>query len=164
MWYQPLFQTDRGRVALTESRQEIARMLWRERSPNWNFNEDTLSMSTASFDNPDFVDVVLNCYRFHFGLADGDPELKPLEALLANKPTITVPCVTLDGTDDPLKPGGTAQHAKMFVGRHEHLVIKAGHNIPKEDPSAFVDAILTVRQWSVEGSSRPQNGATDRSS
>ena len=153
MWYQHLFQTDRGRVALTKSRKELARMLWREWSPNWIFDDATLSMTAASFDNPDFVDVVLHCYRFHFGLADGDPKLQPLETILASRPAITVPCVTLDGADDPLKPGGTADHAKMFVSRHEHRVIKAGHNIPKEDPSAFADAILTVRQWLAEGSS-----------
>jgi len=154
MWYQHLFQTDRGRVALTESRKELAAMLWREWSPNWIFDEATLSMTAASFDNPDFVDVVLHCYRFHFGLADGDPKLKPLETALASRPAIMLPCVTLDGSDDPLKPGGTADHAKMFVNRHEHRVIKAGHNIPKEDPSAFADAILTVKKWLAEGNSR----------
>ena len=161
MWYQHLFQTDRGRVALTESRKEMARMLWREWSPNWSFDEATLSTTAASFNNPDFVDVVLHCYRFHFGLVDGDPKLQPLETLLASRPAITVPCVTLDGTDDPLKPGGTAEHAKMFVGKHEHRLIKAGHNIPKEDPSAFTDAILTVRQWIAEGVSRLPHDAID---
>ncbi|MBW8748989.1 MAG: alpha/beta hydrolase, partial [Acidobacteria bacterium] len=81
MWYQHLFQTDRGRVALTKSRKELARMLWSEWSPNWKFTEGTLSKTAASFDNPDFVDVVLHCYRFHFGLADGDPKFQPLEAV-----------------------------------------------------------------------------------
>src|ERR1700761_6477725 len=152
MWYQHLFQTERGRVALTKSRREIARMLWTEWSPNWSFDDTTLSKTAASFDNPDFVDVVLHCYRYHFGEAAGDPELAPLEAVLANKPVIAVPCVTLDGADDPLKPGGTGAHAKMFVSRHEHRLIKAGHNIPKEDPAAFAGAILTVRGWLVEPS------------
>jgi pimeloyl-ACP methyl ester carboxylesterase len=150
MWYQHLFQTERGRVALTNSRKEIARMLWKEWSPSWSFDEAALSMTAAFFDNADFVDVVIHCYRFHFGTAEGDPSLQPLEAMLTTRPAITVPCVTLDGTDDPLKPDGTADHAKMFVGRHEHRLVKAGHNIPKEDPSAFAGAILTVRQWLAE--------------
>jgi pimeloyl-ACP methyl ester carboxylesterase len=151
IWDQHLFQTERGRVALTESHKELAGMLYCEWSPNWKFDEATLSMTAASFDNPDFVDVVLHCYRFHFGLADGDPKLQPLEAILARRPIIRVPSVTLDGTDDPLKPGGTAHHAKMFVDRHEHRVITAGHNIPKENPSAFADAIFTVRHRLDEG-------------
>jgi pimeloyl-ACP methyl ester carboxylesterase len=152
MWYQHLFQTDRGRIALTESRREMARLLWQEWSPKWDFDEALLSMTSESLDNPDFVEVVLHSYRFHFGLTDGDPKFQSPESVLATKPVIKVPCVTLDGIDDPLKLGGTADHAKMFVGKHEHRVIKAGHNIPKEDPSAFADAILTVRQWLVEGS------------
>jgi pimeloyl-ACP methyl ester carboxylesterase len=68
---------------------------------------------------------------------------------------IKVPAVTLDGTDDPLKPGGTAHHAKMFVGKHEHRVVKAGHNIPQEDPEAFANAILTVHGWLL--CSKPQD-------
>ncbi|HKR31927.1 MAG TPA: alpha/beta hydrolase [Terriglobales bacterium] len=162
MWYQHLFQTERGRVALTKSRKEIAHMLWREWSPNWNFDEATLSLTAASFENPDFIDVVLHCYRFHFGLVDGDPELRPLEAVLATRPAIPVPSITLDGTDDPLKPGGTADHARMFVGKHEHRVIKAGHNIPKEEPRAFADAILTVREWLAERERRVLSNAIHR--
>lgn len=153
-WYQHLFQTERGRDALTQSRREIARMLWREWSPNWTFDEATLSKTTESFDNPDFVDVVIHCYRFHFGLAEGDPQLQPLEAALARRPKITVPSITLDGTEDPLKPGGTAQYADMFCGKHEHRVHKAGHNIPNELPSAFADAIVTIRRWVREGVAR----------
>jgi hypothetical protein len=38
----------------------------------------------------------------------GDPALEALEELLAQKPTIKAPTVTLDGANDPLKPGGTA--------------------------------------------------------
>lgn len=150
MWYQHLFQTDRGRVALTESREEIAQMLWREWSPNWNFDDATFSMTAASFNNPDFIEVVLHSYRFHFGLAYGDPKSDALEAVLATKPKIKAPSITLDGTDDPLEPGGTANHSKMFIGKHEHRMIKAGHNIPQEHPSAFADAILTVRRWLAE--------------
>ena len=94
---------------------------------------------------------MIHSYRFHFGLAEVDPRLKRWEAALASKPINTVPSFTLDGTDDLLKPGGTADHAKMFTGRYEHRVVKADHNIPKEDPVAFADAILTVRQWVAEG-------------
>lgn len=117
MWYQHLFQTGRGRVALTKSRKQIAQMLWHEWSPNWDFDEGTLSRTAESFDNTDSVDIVIHSYRFHFGLAEGDPRLKRWEAALASKPIITVPSVPLDGTDDPLKLGGTADHARMFTGR-----------------------------------------------
>jgi hypothetical protein len=61
---------------------------------------------------PDFVDLVIHCYRFCFGLAAGDPALAKLENRLAAKPKIVVPAVTLDGVDDPLKPGG--RHVAPF--------------------------------------------------
>jgi pimeloyl-ACP methyl ester carboxylesterase len=73
--------------------------------------------------------------------------LQPLEDRLAQKPTVKVPTVTIDGATDPLKPGGTADHARMFVGPHEHRVIAAGHNLPQEEPQAFADAVIKVRDW-----------------
>jgi pimeloyl-ACP methyl ester carboxylesterase len=156
-WYQHFFQIERGRECLTEYRRELCRMLWSEWSPGWQFDEVTFARSAAAFDNPDFVDVVIHCYRSSFGLEAGDPALRPLEDRLTQKPTIKVPSVTLDGTADPLKPGGTAEHAHMFVGRHEHRAVNAGHNLPQEAPQPFADAILTVRGWS------RHEGSTSRS-
>jgi pimeloyl-ACP methyl ester carboxylesterase len=146
-WYQHLFQTERGRECLAERRRELCRMLWSEWSPGWQFDEATFARSAASFDNPDFVEVVIHCYRCSFGLAAGDPAMQPLEDRLAQKPTVKLPTVTLDGATDPLKPGGTAEHANMFVGPHEHRVVDAGHNLPQQAPQAFADAVIQVRDW-----------------
>ncbi|KAK7019024.1 Alpha/Beta hydrolase protein [Favolaschia claudopus] len=137
MWYQHLFQGERGRDALQ----------W---SPTWAFSESLFEEVVKSFDNPDFVDVVLHCYRHVFGNAGGDPALEPLEERLAQKLKITVPTITLDGILDPLKPGGSASHAEMFTGRHELRVENVGHAFPAEAPAAFADAVLTVHRWSLE--------------
>jgi len=32
-------------------------------SPSWYFDEATLERTAKAFDNPDFVDVVIHCYR-----------------------------------------------------------------------------------------------------
>lgn len=146
-WYQYLFQTERGRECLTQYRRELCRMLWIEWSPNWQFEEATFAQSAVAFENPDFVEVVIHCYRSVFGLEAGDPALEPLENQLAQKLTIKVPTVTLDGANDPLKPDGTGDHAHMFVGLHEHRVVDAGHNLPQQAPQAFADAVLKVRDW-----------------
>jgi pimeloyl-ACP methyl ester carboxylesterase len=146
-WYQHLFQTERGRDCLTRYRRELCLTLWREWSPNWPFDDATFDKSAGSFDNPDFVDVVIHCYRFHFGLASGQANLADLEEALARKPSITVPALTLDGLDDPLKPGGTESHTARFAGKHEHRTLRAGHNVPQENPTAFADAVLTVHRW-----------------
>lgn len=147
LWYQHLFQTERGRDCLTRHRRDLCRILWRQWSPSWNFDDATFEQTAISFDNPDFVDVVIHAYRHAFGLAAGDPSLDELERRLAKRPRIMVPAVTLDGIGDTLKPGGTADQAVMFVNRHEHRRIEAGHNLPQEAPAAFADAVLTVRSW-----------------
>jgi pimeloyl-ACP methyl ester carboxylesterase len=146
-WYQHLFQTERGRECLREHRRELCRMLWEEWSPGWQFDEATFGRSAVSFENPDFVDVVIHCYRWMLGREAGDPALQPLEDRLAQKPGIKVPTVTIDGSIDPLKPAGTADHASMFVGAHDHRVIEAGHNLPQQAPWAFAEAVIKVRSW-----------------
>lgn len=146
LWYQHLFQTDRGRETLIAHRRELCRMLWRQWSPGWRFDEATFARTALSLDNPDFADVAVHHYRHAFGQAPGDPAHDDREARLATRPPILVPAVTLDGAGDPLKPGGTAGHAPMFRAWHEHRVIDAGHNLPQEAPRAFADAVLTVRR------------------
>jgi pimeloyl-ACP methyl ester carboxylesterase len=148
LWYQHLFQTERGRECLAHYRRELCRALWRQWSPHWQFDEATFARTAASFDNPDFVDVVIHAYRHGFGLAAGDRAYEELEERLARRPRIAVPVVTLDGADDPLKPGGTADQAGLFTARHEHRVVNAGHNLPQEAPGDFADAVLTVNKWS----------------
>lgn len=146
-WYQHLFQTERGRECLAEHRRDLCRLLWEEWSPGWHFDEATFDCTAMSFDNPDFVDVVIHAYRHIFGTEAGDPELQSLEDHLAKKPPIKVPTVTIDGAMDPLKPGGTAAHAPMFIASHEHRVIDTGHNLPQQEPEAFADAVMRVRDW-----------------
>lgn len=123
MWYQHLFQTERGRRCLSYDRDNLCRLLWQEWSPSWNFDEKTFTRTASSYSNPDFVNVVIHAYRFAFGLAAGDPVFAELESSLASRPQIEVPAITLDGLHDPLKPGGTADQAHMFSSRHEHRTI-----------------------------------------
>ncbi len=149
-WYQHLFQLERGRECLTQRRRELCRLLWEQWSPGWSFDDATFERTALSFDNPDFVDVVIHCYRFCFGTEAGDPALASLEVRLAGKPKIGVPTITLDGARDPLKLGGTSSHAPMFIAHHEHRVVDCGHNLPWEAPADFADAILTVRRWTAE--------------
>jgi pimeloyl-ACP methyl ester carboxylesterase len=149
VWYQHLFQTERGRECLSAHRRDLCRILWGEWSPGWRFDDATFDLSAISFENPDFVDIVIHCYRWAFGLEAGDQAMQPLEDRLAEKPVVTVPTVTIDGAADPLKLGGTAHHARMFAGQHEHRVVDAGHNLPQQAPHAFADAVIRVRDWLV---------------
>jgi pimeloyl-ACP methyl ester carboxylesterase len=147
LWYQYLFHSERGRAGLAENRRDLCRLLWRLWSPRWHFDDATFERTAASFDNPDFVDVVIHSYRHRFGLVEGDPSLLPIERQLAAKPPITVPSITLDGdADGVLALGGTANHARRFTGTHEHRIVQdGGHNLPQEKPAAFAAAILDLR-------------------
>ncbi|KAI8633539.1 putative hydrolase [Xylariaceae sp. FL1651] len=148
MWYQHLFQSERGRRCLAADRKQLCKILWKQWSPTWVFSDEMYERTAASFENPDFVDVVIHAYRFCFGNEAGDPLLDDLERKLATMPKITVPCITLDGTQDPLKPGGSASHSEMFVGRHELRELDVGHAFPSEAPEAFAQAIIDVHNKS----------------
>jgi len=146
LWYQYYFQLERGRAGLAANRHEIAKMLWKQWSPNWPFDEATFVRSAAAHDNPDYVDVVIHSYRHRFGLADGDPHYADIQRRLAALPAITVPAITLDGAGDGVAPAtdGAASAAK-FTGRRVHRVIpRAGHNLPQEEPEAFAAAVMEV--------------------
>jgi pimeloyl-ACP methyl ester carboxylesterase len=146
LWYQYYFQLERGRAGLAANRRGIARILWRQWSPNWQFDDATFERTAQAHDNPDYVDVVIHSYRHRFGLADGDPQYAELQRRLAALPVIAVPTITLDGDGDGVAPAtdGTRSAAK-FTDRRSHRVIpRAGHNLPQEEPEAFADAVMEL--------------------
>ena len=57
-WYQWYFNTERGRAGLQSNRRALCRYLWQTWSPTWRFTNAAYERTAASFDNPDFVDVV----------------------------------------------------------------------------------------------------------
>lgn len=142
LWYQYYFQTERGRAGLAANRADIARILWRNNSPSWRFDDATFARAAKAFDNPDYVDIVIHSYRHRLGLADGAPEYAEWERRLAATPPITVPAITLDGTDDGVVRATDGRAAaQRFSGPRSHRQIKgAGHNLPQEAPRAFADA------------------------
>ena len=146
LWYQYYFQLERGRAGLAANRRGIARILWQQWSPNWQFDDACFERSASAHDNPDYVDVVIHSYRHRFGLADGDPQYAEIQHRLAAMAAITVPTITLDGDGDGVAPAtdGTAQ-ATRFSGRRLHRVIpRAGHNLPQEEPEAFAAAVMEL--------------------
>jgi len=146
LWYQYYFHTERGRAGLQTNRREFCRLLWRLWSPNWRFDDATYDRTAVSFDNPDFVDVVIHSYRHRFGYAGGDPSLEAIERRLAAKPRISVPTIVLHGDGSGLSPPESSlKHAAFFTGPYQHRVIPtAGHNLPQEAPNAFADAVLEL--------------------
>src|SRR5229473_3454144 len=103
LWYQYYFHTERGRAGLAKNRRDICRLLWKLWSPEWRFDEAIFEKSAVSFDNPDFVDVVIQSYRHRYGYAAGDPALESIERQLVAQPAITVPTIVLHGEADGIQ-------------------------------------------------------------
>ena len=144
-WYQYYLHTPRGVAGLTQDRRGFARLLWQLWSPTWPFDAATFTASAEAFDNPDFVDVVVQSYRHRFGYAPGDPALEPIEAALAAQPAITVPTIVLHGADDGVGPPSTSEDLSRFTGPcRREIVPGAGHNLPQETPAPFIRAVLEL--------------------
>lgn len=144
-WYQYYFHSERGRRGLERYREDLSRMLWRDWSPEWVEAETAFAASAPSLHNPDFVDVAVHSYRHRCGLADGDPRYDDLERRLAQRPTISVPTVSVDSGADGFGWFDSSEHASYFAGSFHRVVLPGvGHNPPQEAPAAFSDAVLML--------------------
>jgi pimeloyl-ACP methyl ester carboxylesterase len=145
-WYQFYFATERGQDGYAKNTHDFAKLIWRQASPKWNFDETTFLRSAASLDNPDHVAIVIHNYRWRQNLAPGEAKYDDLEKRLAVGPVITVPTITLEGdANGAPHPEGSA-YVNKFSGKYAHRVINGGigHNLPQEAPQAFAQAIIDV--------------------
>lgn len=145
-WYQYLFNMPRGEAALTQDRNDICSHIWKMWSPSWDYDQATFSASAKSFENPDFVEIVIHSYRHRYGVVPGDPQYDATEALLAAQPDISVPTVVMEGRDDGVDPAAEEDHSRQhFTNEYKRVVLDGvGHNLPQEAPDAFADAVLSL--------------------
>ena len=120
LWYQYYFQIERGRAGLAADRRGIAKILWQQWSPNWQFDDACFERTAVAHDNPDYVDIVIHSYRHRYGLAESDPHYAESQRRLAALPVITVPTITLDGDADGVLPAtdgnATRQNSPAAAG------------------------------------------------
>ena len=145
-WYQWYFNTERGLLGLEKNRREICRLLWRDWSPGWRFDDATFEQAAAAFDNPDFVPVVIHSYRHRYRNAPGEPRFDAIEQRLAARPRIEVPSAILHGRDDGVDPPARSEkHPALFpAGTERRVIPDAGHFLPREQPGAVVEALLSL--------------------
>jgi pimeloyl-ACP methyl ester carboxylesterase len=147
IWYQYYFNTERGRAGLQMNRRALCRLLWETWSPTWHFTDETFDRTAPSFDNADFVDVVVHSYRHRINNAPGEPRFEQMERQLAQRPKINVPAITLYGADDGIarpaaeNPNEIVQFPMLIARR---VIAGAGHFLPREKPDAVSAAILEV--------------------
>ncbi len=145
-WYQYYFHTERGRLGLLKYRKELCKILWNDWSPTWKFDNATFDSSAISFDNPDFVEIVIHSYRHRYGLVDGDPKFEAMEQELSIQPKINIQTIVLEADSDGVVPFSEKDYdSPFFTGDYERRIINgAGHNLPQEAPEEFTKAIIAL--------------------
>ncbi len=148
-WYQYYFATERGVLGYDKYRNDFAKLIWQTASPKWEFDDATFDRTAASFNNPDYVAIVIHNYRWRLGLAEGEQKYDDLEKRLAEGPVITVPAITLEGDANGAPHADGGAYRKKFSGKYEHRLIKGGigHNLPQEAPQAFAQAVVDVDSY-----------------
>jgi pimeloyl-ACP methyl ester carboxylesterase len=143
-WYQYYFSTERGRTGYDKYRHDFNKLIWKNVSPKWDFDDATFDRTAASFNNADHVSIVIHNYRWRLSLAKGEPRYDDLEEKLFKGPIITVPTITIASDFDGPAADGSSYRQK-FSGKYSHRIFKGiGHNVPQEAPEAFVKAVVDV--------------------
>jgi pimeloyl-ACP methyl ester carboxylesterase len=142
-WYQWYFATPRGERALREDRAAFCRDLWRFWSPTWAFDEAEYARTAGSFENPDFVEIVLHSYRQRWGFAPGAAAYAADRAVLEAVPQLRVPASVLMGADDGATlPASAAGRESLFAAGYQVRILPGcGHFIPRERPHDVLTAV-----------------------
>jgi pimeloyl-ACP methyl ester carboxylesterase len=148
-WYQFYFATDRGRDGYARNTNDFNKLIWKQASPKWKYDENTFNRSAKSFANPDHTDIVIHNYRWRLGLAKGEAKYDKYEKRLAKLPNIQVPTITLEGDANGAPHADPSVYATKFTGKYTHKTLKGGtgHNLPQEAPEAFANAIIKVDSY-----------------
>ena len=145
-WYWFYLNSERGKLALQHNRAGLCRYLWSDFSPTWQFDDATFAQTAPSFDNPDFVDVVLQSYRYRIGAVAGDAAYQSLEQRLSDQHKISAPTIVLEGADDGVDPPSPPEKVRPhFTALRRLTTLRGvGHNLPQEAPDLFLAAILEL--------------------
>jgi pimeloyl-ACP methyl ester carboxylesterase len=147
-WYMWYFNTEQGAAALQANRHDLIRYLWDTWSPEWQYTDEAYARSAPSFDNPDFVDVVVHSYRHRLVNAPGETRFVEMEQRLAEQPPIGVPAIVLapgatglGGRPSPNAAGDQRRFTRLVARR---IVEGAGHDLPAHRPDAVAEALLEL--------------------
>jgi pimeloyl-ACP methyl ester carboxylesterase len=146
-WYQWYLNTEQGRVGLQQNRRDIVRHLWETWAPKWEYTDEAFNRSAPSFDNPDFVEIVIHSYRHRHRNAPGEERFLEVERQLAELPRVLVPSIVLRGADSGF--GRPTEDPSEDQDRFPNLVSRrivegAGHDLPVQRPDAVAAALLEL--------------------
>ena len=146
-WYVWYFNTEQGRMGLEENRRDIIRHLWETWAPGWEYTDEAFNNSAASFDNPDFVKIIIHSYRHRHMNAPGEDRFLDVEKKLAEGPPILVPSIVLRGADSGFGAPSQDPSAdkEKFLGLAARRIVEgAGHDLPVQRPDQVSAALLEL--------------------
>jgi pimeloyl-ACP methyl ester carboxylesterase len=139
LWHQYYLQTARGREALRLDRRAVLREIWRRAAAGGAFDAAAFEQAAPSFDNPDWAETLVHAYRYRFGNAAADPRYARTEALIAARKPPAVPVTRLEGGRSARLPYAVEDGAAAPL-----RVAGAGHDLPRDAPRAFADAVIAT--------------------
>ncbi len=78
-WYHWYMSLPRGLELVRDDRKTFTRYIWNVWAPNWKLASEEFDATAASFENPDWFEIVIHSYRYRWGYAVGDPRYADLE-------------------------------------------------------------------------------------
>lgn len=143
-WYHWLMALPRGERLVRDDRRALTRHIWSIWSPGRAIEDAEFEATAASFDNPDWADVVLHSYRVRWGHAPVDPRLEDIEQRLKEDPVIRVPTLVLHGGADPCNAPSTSEGKdSLFASGYERIVMPGiGHFPQREDATTTAKLLL----------------------
>ena len=84
--YQYSFATERGQLGYSRNAYDFNKLIWKQASPTWDFDDATFDRTAASFNNPDHVSIVIHNRRWRLSLAKGESRYDDLEDKLSRAP------------------------------------------------------------------------------
>ena len=143
-WYHWYMALDRGADLVRNDRRNFTRYIWSIWNPDWKISDEEFERTAASFDNPDWADVVLHSYRVRWGLAQSDSALALSEDHIREHPHIEVPTLVIHGGADPCNDPSTSEGKEaLFKGPYERIVLDGvGHFPQRQAPQAVADNLV----------------------
>ena len=142
-WYHWYMALDRGGDMVRRDRRGFTRHIWSIWNPGWEISEDEFTRTAASFDNSDWVDVVLHSYRVRWGLASTDPAFDAMEVQISQHPEISVPTLVIHGGTDPCNDPSTSEgKERFFTGPYERVLLPGVGHFPQRQAAVDVASHL----------------------
>lgn len=143
-WYQWFMCSDAGEEFVRQHPKAFARMQWDSWSaPGW-FDNATFDQVSASFDNPDWIDVTLSSYRSRWTMHPTDARYDDVSEAIATTSRLAVPTLVIHGSADAcVLPSSSDGKDRHFAAGYRRVVLDGvGHFVPREAPEQVAALLI----------------------